>query len=179
MQPNNPAPTEAPTTPLLTAARVKVIATILIGVMLPLFSLWLSYVAGCQVQAGSWQGYALGAFAVCLMGCCLAVSLNHLAWAIGDITRSPRKASWALAVAFDLILVLGELCHVAGPSAADVGASATVAMGAVCCLSQFLNCWAFLFQKNHPRKAPAKKSKGKGRSKGKGNAAGTTTGAAA
>jgi hypothetical protein len=39
------------------------------------------------------------------------------AWAIGDITRSPWWACWLLAVAFDLCLVLGELCHVAAEDA--------------------------------------------------------------
>jgi hypothetical protein len=51
------------------------------------------------------------------MVCVLVVSLSHLAWAIGDITRSPWWACWLLAVAFDLCLVLGELCHVAAEDA--------------------------------------------------------------
>jgi hypothetical protein len=38
--------------------------------------------------------------------------MSHLAWAVGDITRSGRRASWSLAVALDLSLVMCELCHV-------------------------------------------------------------------
>jgi hypothetical protein len=48
-----------------------------------------------------------------------------------------------LAVAFDLCLVLGELCHVAAEDA-GVGLVTSVMMGAVCLLSMFLNVWAFL-----------------------------------
>jgi hypothetical protein len=51
------------------------------------------------------------------MNCVLVVSLSHLAWAVSDITRSPWWACWLLAVAFDLCLVLGELCHVAAEDA--------------------------------------------------------------
>jgi hypothetical protein len=82
------------------------------------------------------------------MGCVLAVSLSHLAWAIRDITKSPPWAAWLLAVGFDLVLVLSELCAV---SAEDAGVRVvtTLMMVGVAGLSMFLNCWAFL---KHPTK---------------------------
>jgi hypothetical protein len=136
-------PAARPVASAVTAARIKFWATITMGVLLPLLSLGLSSVGGNLVRHG--HG-ALAAFALVLMTCVLVVSLSHLAWAIEDITRSPWWACWLLAVAFDLCLVLGELCHV---SAEEAGVSlvTSVMMGAVCLLSMFLNCWAFL---RHP-----------------------------
>lgn len=120
------------------ASRVKTGATITMGILLPLVSLALSNTGGARLLDGH---YALAALSFVLMGTALAVSLSHLAWAIQDITRSATWASWALAVAFDAALVLCELCHVV-----DGGASLVTGalMGAVCMVSMFLNCWAFL-----------------------------------
>jgi hypothetical protein len=136
-------PAARPVASALTAARIKFYATILMGVLLPLLSLGLSSVGGNLARHGC---YALSGFALLLMTCVLVVSLSHLAWAVSDITRSPWWACWLLAVAFDLCLVLGELCHVAA-EAAGVGLVTSVMMGAVCLLSMFLNVWAFL---RHP-----------------------------
>jgi hypothetical protein len=136
-------PAARPVASAVTAARIKFWATITMGVLLPLLSLGLSSVGGNLFRHN--HG-ALATFALALMICVLVVSLSHLAWAIGDITRSPWWACWLLAVAFDLCLVLGELCHVAAEDA-GVGLVTSVMMGAVCLLSMFLNCWAFL---RHP-----------------------------
>ena len=132
----------APPTPTA-ADRVKVYATVTMGVVIPLLSLGLSHTGGTLARTGH---PALAGFALGLMGCVLVVSLSHLAWAIQDITRSPRWASWLLAISFDLLLVLGELCRV-GAEDAGVGLAVTVMMAAVAGLSMFLNCWAFL---RHP-----------------------------
>ena len=53
---------------------------------------------------------------------------------------SPRRQ---LAIACNMLLVLGELCHVAAEDA-GVWLVTSVMMAAVCLLSMFLNCWAFL-----------------------------------
>jgi hypothetical protein len=136
-------PAARPVASALTAARIKFYATITMGVLLPLLSLGLAGVGGNLFRHG--HG-ALATFALALMTCVLVVSLSHLAWAVGDITRSPWWACWLLAVAFDLCLVLGELCHVAAEDA-GVGLVTSTMMAAVCLLSMFLNCWAFL---RHP-----------------------------
>lgn len=129
----------APPAPVATH-RIKTVATVTMGILLPLLSLGTSHVAGNLARSGH---YALAVFAVALMGCVLVVSLSHLAWAIGDVTRSARWACWALAVAFDLLLVMGETCHVTAASA-GVGGVATAIMTVVCGVSMFLNVWAFL-----------------------------------
>ena len=90
--------------------------------------------------------HVLSGLSFLIMGCVLCVSLAHLAWAIGDITRSPIWASWLLAIAFDCCLVLGELCHVQAAEA-GIDTVCTTMMVAVCGLSMFLNCWAFLRHK--------------------------------
>lgn len=127
-----------------TADRVKVVATVTMGVAIPVLSLVLSHTGGTLARTGH---SALAGFALSLMGCVLVVSLSHLAWAIEDITRSPRWASWLLAISFDLMLVLGELVHVNADDA-GVGMAITVMMTAVAGMSMFLNCWAFL---RHPK----------------------------
>jgi hypothetical protein len=127
------------------ANRIKTTATVIMGIVIPLLSLGLSNTGGTLARN---DHTTLAGFAFALMGCVLAVSLSHLAWAIQDITRSPRWASWLLAVTFDLMLVLAELCHV---SAEDVGVGTvvTLMMVVVAALSMFLNCWAFI---KHPSK---------------------------
>lgn len=145
-----PAPTPEPT-PMtspspqdngLLAGRVKTGATVTMGAFIPLLSLGLSHAGGTLVG----HHRALAGMSFGLMGCVLVVSLSHLAWAIGDITRSPWWASWLLAVAFDLCLVFGELTNVSA-TAAGLGVVVTAIMVAVAGLSMFLNCWAFL---HHP-----------------------------
>jgi hypothetical protein len=122
------------------ARQVRIGATLVMGISMPLLSITLSYCGGTLLRHDC---CGLAALAFGLMGCVLAVSLSHLAWAIQDITRSPRWASWSLAVAFDLALVLAELCDVSAESA-GLGAVTTCLMIAVCALSMGLNCWAFL-----------------------------------
>jgi hypothetical protein len=140
-----------------TVKRARLFATVLMGVFIPVASLWLSHNGGVLFRAGK---VALGATSFALMACVLAVSLKHLADAVADITRSPRWASWLLAITFDLCLVLGELIQV---SASDAGLGGVVAamMCAVCALSMFLNCWAFLAHKGAPAKPrpPRKREK--------------------
>lgn len=113
--------------PVMTLARFKLGMTVALGVGIPLLSLAL---------------FALG-----LMLAVLGVSLSHLAWAIGDITGSGPRSSWALAVALDLSLVLCELCHVYA-TALGLEWVCFLVMGAVATCSMALNVYAFLMHKN-------------------------------
>jgi len=144
---------------LPTTAKWRLYLTLTMGVFIPLFSLGLSHVGGTLMRTGLERQVpiiiALAFFAFALMACVLAVSLSHLAWAVQDITKSHVWASWLLAVAFDLALVLGELCHVSA-SEVGVGEVVTVIMACVCGLSMFLNCWAFL---KHPASEERSKKK--------------------
>ena len=79
-------------TPTRTVAdKVKLYATLVMGIVIPLLSLGLSNTGGTLARN---DHTLLAGFAFALMGCVLAVSLSHLAWAVEDITRSPRWASW-------------------------------------------------------------------------------------
>jgi hypothetical protein len=132
--------------------QVKKAAMITMGIAIPLLSLGLSHTGGTLLrERENLFTVALGVAALTLMGCVLVVSLSHLAWSVEDLTRSAKQASWLLAVTFDLLLVLGELVHVA---ARETGANVivTVMMVAVCGLSIFLNIWAFWW---HPAKHTA------------------------
>lgn len=119
--------------------------TVAMGAGIPLFSLGLSTVAGTLARSG--YGVLSGS-ALLLTAAVLAVSLSHLAWAVRDITRSALWASWSLAVAFDLALVLGEMVHVYAVEA-GLGTLVTVIMAAVCGVSMVLNVWAFLCGPTH------------------------------
>src|SRR5260370_19321596 len=79
--------------------RARTALTILLGILLPLLSLTLSYISGRLFRA---EQALLGTASLALMGCVLSVSLAHLAWAVKDITHSPRWASWALSITFAL-----------------------------------------------------------------------------
>jgi hypothetical protein len=139
-----------------TPAQFRLALTLIMGATIPLFSLALSNIGGTLANSH----LLLAGFAFTLMACVLAVSLSHLAWAIEDITKSKPWASWLLAVSFDLALVLGELCKIMAEEA-GVGLVTSALMVAVCGLSMFLNCWAFL---KHPgAEARAAKAKGKAR----------------
>lgn len=120
--------------------KFKIGMTVALGCGIPLLSLAFSYMAGRLLLTGFWP---LAFFAFALMVTVLSVSLPHLSWAIQNITKSDDRASWALAVALDLSLVLGELCHV---WASEIGINGIVntVMFAVCVFSMLLNCWAFL-----------------------------------
>jgi hypothetical protein len=125
--------------PVVTAGRGRRALTVAMGCGIPGLSLALSSIGGRLLLEGH-RGHGTAALVLC--GAVLAVSLSHLAWAIGDITRSARWQSWCLAVAIDLSLVLGELAGVAGFRLWVV----PVVMGAVTLVSAVLNCWAFLRQ---------------------------------
>ncbi len=124
------------------AATFKFGVTVAIGIFIPLLSLAMSYLAGKLAGAGYWE---LAGFAAGVGGSVLAVSLNHLAWAIEDITRSEFPWNWLLAIALDSSLVLGELCHVYAPPTLGLGVVCWVVMVAVCGFSMALNVFAFLF----------------------------------
>jgi hypothetical protein len=119
------------------SAPVRRWLTLGMGCGIPCLSLSLSSIGGRLLE----QGHAwLGAGALVLCCCVLTVSLSHLAWAIQDIIRSARWQGWALAIAVDLSLVLGELSRVAGFDLWVVPAL----MFSVTVASAVLNCWAFL-----------------------------------
>jgi hypothetical protein len=129
--------------PRLTAQRCKVALTAAMGCGIPLLSVALSTVSGTLARCGH------GALALAALGltcCVLGVSLSHLAWAVRDITGSPLWASWALAIAFDVTLVLSESVHVYAEDA-GLGLLVSAVMVAVCGASMLLNVWAFL---RHP-----------------------------
>ena len=121
----------------LVAGRVRRSITVGAGCGMPVLSLALSSIGGRLLCDGS---YVLGTAMLGLCCTVLAVSLSHLAWAIGDITRSKAWQSWCLAIACDLSLVLCELCGVCGFSHWAV----PCVMSAVTLSSALLNCWAFL-----------------------------------
>jgi hypothetical protein len=120
-----------------TVSKARKAITIGIGCGIPCFSLALSSIGGRLLLEGH---RGLGGAALGLCCSVLAVSLSHLAWAIGDITRSARWQSWCLAVAIDASLVLGELANVSGFQLWVVPA----VMVCVTLTSAVLNCWAFL-----------------------------------
>lgn len=119
--------------------------TVAMGCGIPLLSLALSKISGTLATSGL---YALSGFAFTLMITVLAVSLPHLAWSVGDITRSRGRASWCLAIALDLSIVLCEFVHT---FASEVGLGWVVAtvMVTVCLFSMTLNVWAFLKCQDH------------------------------
>jgi hypothetical protein len=92
---------KSPRPKLVSAAgmsRARTGITLAMGSGIPLLSLSLSHMSGGMLAG---ESYAMG---LGMMGLCcvvLTVSLSHLAWAIGNITRSPRWASWMLAIAID------------------------------------------------------------------------------
>jgi hypothetical protein len=114
--------------------------TVALGVFIPLMSLCLSKIAGTLAGSGF---YALAVFASGIGVAVLAVSLSHLAWAVRDVTGSGPRASWALAVALDLSLVLCELVHVSA-AAAGLDAVCWCVVVVVAVFSMVLNCHAFL-----------------------------------
>lgn len=120
--------------------RLALVLTIVMGVAIPLLSLSLSTVAGTLARTGH-TTLALGGLALCAT--VLAVSLSHLAWSVSDITKSGVKASWALAVATDLTIVLCESVHVFAEDA-GIGTLVTAMMVSVTLASMALNVWAFL-----------------------------------
>ena len=121
------------------APRLALGITVGMGAGIPALTLGLSTVAGRLATHGH---AGLAGFAVTVGATVLMVSLSHLAWAIGDITRSPSWASWLLAIAVDLSIVLSESVHVFAPDVVD--SLATAIMVAVTLASMALNVWAFL-----------------------------------
>ena len=118
--------------------------TVAMGCWIPVLSLLLSAAGGRLIRAEGATAVFLGSVAFCLTSCVLAVSLSHLADAIGDITRSPRWASWLLAVGFDAALIFGELVHALTPEIEGLGWIVGAIMAGVVIFSMGLNCWAFL-----------------------------------
>jgi cytochrome c biogenesis protein CcdA len=124
--------------PTTASAKFKVGMTLALGCGIPVLSLALSMIAGTLAN----RVPLLALFAFGLMIAVLMVSLPHLRWAISDITKSERLASWCLAVALDLSLVLCELTHVYADDC-GLGLVVNCVMLAVCLASMALNCWAF------------------------------------
>lgn len=105
---------------------------------IPGLSLTLSRVAGVLFS----EGYVpLAAFAALITVTVLSVSLPHLAHAVRLITQSSNRVSWALAITFDLGIVLSELTHVAGP--ASLNSIAVLMLVALSVMSAVLNSIAF------------------------------------
>lgn len=121
------------------APRLALGITVGAGIGIPGLTLSLSTIAG---QLATQEHVGLGCGLGLVGGTVLVVSLSHLAWAIGDITRSARWASWLLAIAVDCGLVACEGVHVFAPGVCD--GLATAVMVAVTLASMVLNVWAFL-----------------------------------
>ena len=142
-----PPPIEVPPA-VFTLANCRIVLTVTMGAGIPLLSLALSTISGTLARSGEGIHLTIALASLVLTGCVLWVSLGHLAWAIQDITRSPKKASWALAIAFDLCLVLGETVLVYSGSCGDsIGWLVTAMMASVAIISMVLNVWAFF---RHP-----------------------------
>lgn len=105
---------------------------------IPLLSLTLSRVAGVLFSNDQFE---LAAFAAVITVTVLSVSLPHLAHAIALITQSGRRVAWALAVAFDLGIVLAEMVHVS--NTAGLTEVALVMLAALSLMSAVLNGIAF------------------------------------
>jgi hypothetical protein len=120
--------------------RFRLTMTVVLGVGIPLLSLAMSKIAGTLALNGH---TFLALFAGSLMLAVLAVSLSHLAWAIEDITKSTVRASWSLAVALDLSLVLCELIHVYAHDLELEWVCCLVMLNVAAC-SMALNVYAFL-----------------------------------
>lgn len=112
--------------------------TITMAAFIPLLSLTLSRVAGTLFSDGKLE---LAAFASVITVTVLSVSLPHLAHAIALITQSGRRVSWALAIAFDLGIVLAEMVHVSGT--AGLTEVAIIMLVALSVMSAVLNGIAF------------------------------------
>jgi hypothetical protein len=91
--------------------RFRLGMTVSLGVGIPLLSLAMSKLAGTLASAGK---YLLGLAALGLMVAVLSVSLAHLSWSIENLTRSSKRASWALAIALDVSLIVCEAVEVWG-----------------------------------------------------------------
>lgn len=131
-----------------TVSRARTAITVVMGTGIPAVSLYTSHRAGELFTANA---YMCGAMFLIVCVTILALSLSHLATAIGDITRSSHRDSWLLAIALDAGIVVCELTRAAGH---DGGALATLFLVGITGASMLLNCWAFL---NHA-KPTAKRS---------------------
>ena len=111
--------------------------TVLMGVGIPALSLVCSSFVG-----ELWHTLPVLAGAFALVGLAvMGVSITHLTWAIGDITRSPWGPSLVLAIAIDACIVLCELANVMGHNGAMVlGTMVTATL-----VSMVLNVYAFLY----------------------------------
>lgn len=86
--------------------------TYTMAAFIPVMSLVIARSSGVLLT----QGYpVLAGFGGFIAVMVLSVSLPHLAHAIGLVTASHQRVSWALAVAFDLGIVFAELTHSIGP----------------------------------------------------------------
>jgi hypothetical protein len=147
--------TKKPSWRLPTADEVGTTLTAIMGIVVPLLSASLCSVAGdlCSEDGGPVVA-ALAIAGLVLTGCVLAVSLDHLKWAIGNITRSGWWSSWALAISLDVTLMFSELVLVYGPD--KVRTRIWAIMVTVCLLSVCLNIWAFFRQPEKAQKASQK-----------------------
>lgn len=148
-----------------TTAQRRLALTVILGFFVPLFSLALSHCGGVLLEdygrTAEAPSLALGVFALCLTCVILAVSLDHLRWAIQNVTRSPHWQALALAVCCDLGIIFTELACVYAH-----GAGITVLLWmikvSVTCLSIAFNCWAFTMQPTHNARSESKSSSSRG-----------------
>lgn len=122
-------------------ARFRRWGTIVLSVMIPLFSMSCARFAGSLLHDGTyWLAVLAGGLAVTS----LVVSLSHLAEAIELITGSSTRPSRALALAFDGGVILSELTHAVSedPTLQWVAMALLIALTG---LSMALNWYAFKF----------------------------------
>lgn len=112
--------------------------TAVMSAVIPAFCTVFALVAGTCFEQGNHVLAVLGAIAVVLA---LTVSMPHLGHAIQLLTNSSERASWTLAIAFDMGVVLSEMARVMGPE--EIRTVMTVTLFILMALSGVLNYIAF------------------------------------
>lgn len=139
----NKNPRKTPIASIL-SDRNRARATWLLGFVVPFMSLALSNMFGAFFSINP-----------IIAGCCaigvitiLSVSLPHLVTSIMDISGTPKRLAWALAIAFDSGIVLAEvaLTFVAEMPLLTRGICIAILVGATT-ISGLLNVWAFQLER--------------------------------
>lgn len=147
--PRKKAAVKAKPIAVVTNERNRARATWILGFVVPLMSLALSNMFGEFWIKGNFYIAGVAGLGVLTI---LSVSMRHLVASITDISGTPKKLSWALAVAFDSGIVLSEvaLTFVADMSILTKIVCVLVLLGATL-ISSLLNVWAFQLERKEKR----------------------------